>query len=143
VADARNPPVLKAPCDVLAGGGRLTQLNDRAALCWTDAQAVTFAQSAKVEAADGEILANGAWVEVMPICIHARNLFNPKEADRLLRAAVHWLFGALSVTNQPARCNDGAINRSLRDATRVRDIDAADQSTAPRERPWDLPPRRG
>ena len=89
------------------------------------------------------VLANGAWVEVMPIRVHARNLFNPKEADRLLRAAVHWLFGALTVTNQPTDGDGRAIDRSLGDATRVRNINAADQPGAPCERPRNLTPRRG
>jgi hypothetical protein len=79
----------------------------------------------------------------MTVSVHARNLFNPKEADGLLWAAVHWLFGALTVTNQPTDGDGRAIDRSLGDATRVRDIDAADQPGAPRERTWNLQPRRG
>jgi hypothetical protein len=80
---------------------------------------------------------------VVSVCIHARNLLHPKEADGLLWATVHRRFRALAVTDQPTRCNDGAIDRSFRHATWVRDVDAADQSAATRERPWDLTPRSG
>jgi hypothetical protein len=80
---------------------------------------VAARQAAKVKPAHRQIFANGAWVEVMTIGVDAPNLFYAKQADRLLWSAVHWLLGPLSIANQATRCNDGAVNRSLRNTTRV------------------------
>jgi hypothetical protein len=99
MADPRNPPIFEAPRDVLAGGGRITQLDDWPAGRVADAELIATRQSAKVEPAQREIFANGAWIEVMAIGVDATNLFYAKQADRLLWSTVHRLLRALAVTN--------------------------------------------
>jgi hypothetical protein len=99
MADPRNPPIFEAPRDVLAGGGRITQLDDRPAGRVADAELIATRQSAKVEPAQREVFTNGAGVEVMTIGVDATNLFYAKQADRLLWSAMNRLLGALAVTN--------------------------------------------
>jgi hypothetical protein len=36
---------------------------------------------------------------MMTICVDASDLLYAKQADRLLWSAVHWLLGALTITN--------------------------------------------
>ena len=143
MADPSDPPIFEAPRDVLAGGGRITQLNDRSGGRVADTKLVAALQSAKVEPAQREVFTNCAWVEVMTICVDAPNLLYAKQADRLLWSAVHRLLGALTITNQPTRCNNGAINRSLRNTTRVRYVDAGDLTATPRGKACDLSPSCG
>jgi len=99
MADPSNPPIFEAPRDVLAWGRRITQLDDRPAGRVADAETVAARQPAKVKPAHRQIFANGARVEVMTIGVDASDLFYAKQADRLLWSAVHWLLGALAVTN--------------------------------------------
>jgi len=119
VANPSDPPIFEAPRDVLAGGGRITQLDNRPGGGVADAELVATREPTKVKPTHRQVFANGAWVEVMTIGVDATNLFYAKQADRLLWSAVHWLLGALSIADQTTRCNDGAVNRSLRNSTRV------------------------
>jgi hypothetical protein len=143
MADPSDPPIFEAPRDVLAGGGRITQLDDRPGGRIADAELIATRQPTKVEPAQREVFADGAWIEVVTIGVDASNLLYAKQADRLLWSAVHRLLGALSITNQPACRDDGAINRSLWNTTRVRDIDAGDLTATPRGEPCDLSPPCG
>jgi hypothetical protein len=78
MADPSDPPIFEAPRDVLAGGGGITQLDDRPGGGVTDAKLVAARQAAKVKPAHRQIFANGAWVEVMTIGVDAPNLFYAK-----------------------------------------------------------------
>lgn len=99
MADPSDPPIFEAPRDVLAGGGRITQLDDWPAGRVTDAESVATRQPTKVKPTHRQVFANGAGVEVMTIGVDATNLFYAKQADRLLWPTVHRLLGALAVTN--------------------------------------------
>ena len=71
------------------------------------------------------------------------DLLDAVEADRLLGTAVDRFLGALSVADQPAPRDHGAIDRSLRYASGVRDVDADDVAATSGCRTRNLEPSGG